>query len=384
MKKVFFLLLVFIALQKINAQHTDSCRTRISLLTCTPGEALYSTFGHSALRVVDSSSGTDVIFNYGTFDFDDPEFYQKFTKGSLQYFVSTESPENFLSEYKYFKRGVTEQVLSLSCQEKEQFISALYENAKEENKYYRYDFNYDNCTTRLRDMLEKATGQPLQTANILPAPHTTFRDMIHEYLDRGYHDWSKLGIDILLGSPLDKRVTNREAMFLPDYLMMAFDSASLRGQLLVIEKNEILPVAAPEKTKPFFTPFVAFAILWVIIVVMTLIKTPLTHSFFRVFDPLFFTFCGLLGAFLLFMWFGTEHAMAKYNFNLLWALPTHLVAGPLLFSRKRWVKKYFYFTCLYYLGLLAAWFFLPQEMNAALLPVVAVMLVRSAVISKRN
>ena len=140
----------------------DSCGIRISLLTCTPGTELYSTFGHSALRVFDSSNNTDLVYNYGTFEFYDPDFYNKFVKGKLLYFVSIDSLPSFMEEYDYYKRGITEQAINISCEEKQRMVAALFENAKEENKYYRYDFNYDNCTTRLRDMLEKAAVSQIE------------------------------------------------------------------------------------------------------------------------------------------------------------------------------------------------------------------------------
>ena len=154
-----------------------------------------------------------------------------------------------MAEYEYYKRGVTEQAINISCEEKQRLIAALFENIKEENKYYRYDFNYDNCTTRLRDMLEKAAGKQLETKNILPKPNTTFRNLIHVYLDRGGQQWSKLGIDMLLGNPMDKKVTNREAMFLPDYLLMAFDSSNLNGHTVVSEKKILLNYFDAYKTK---------------------------------------------------------------------------------------------------------------------------------------
>ena len=189
MKKLLLTFLVFTFY--FSQAQRDSCNLRISLLTCTPGEELYSTFGHSAIRVVDSTAKTDLVYNYGTFDFYDRDFYEKFIKGKLLYFVSVDSLFAFLWEYQYFKRGVTEQVINLSCDEKEKMLTALKENSKEENKYYRYDFNYDNCTTRLRDILEKINGNPLQTKNILPHTNTTFRHLIHDYLNRGGQHWSK-------------------------------------------------------------------------------------------------------------------------------------------------------------------------------------------------
>ncbi|HET6768750.1 MAG TPA: DUF4105 domain-containing protein, partial [Chitinophagaceae bacterium] len=262
-----FLLLTFY----FSTAQTDSCGIRISLLTCTPGTELYSTFGHSALRVFDSTSNHDLVFNYGTFDFYDPGFTRKFVKGKLLYFVDTSSLPSFMAEYEYYKRGVTEQVINLACEEKKQMVAALYENIKEENKFYLYDFNYDNCTTRLRDILEKAAGKQLETKNIVPLPGaTSFRHLIHTYLDRGGQQWSKLGIDILLGTPMDKKVTNREAMFLPDYLLMAFDSSTLNGKPVVSEKKILLNYFDEYKTKTVITPSLVFWILFIVVFALTI------------------------------------------------------------------------------------------------------------------
>ena len=387
MRKLSFLILILAISFFSNAQ-TDSlnqpgCGIRISLLTCTPGTELYSTFGHSAFRVFDSVNNADLVFNYGTFKFDDPKFYNKFVKGKLLYFVSIDTLPSFLAEYDYYKRGITEQAINISCPEKQRLVSLLFENAKEENKYYRYDFNYDNCTTRLRDILEKAAGKQLETKNILPKPNTTFRNLIHIYLDRGGQQWSKFGIDMLLGNPMDKKVTNREAMFLPDYLLMAFDSSKLNGQPVVYEKKILLNYFESYKTKSGITPLIVFGVLFLVIAVLSFFTRNTWNVFFKIFDFLLFTFLGLIGFLILFMWFGTEHAMCKNNFNLLWALPTHLPVAFLLFSRKQWVNAYFRFIFFYTIALLLAWFFLPQQFNTAFLPIVGIILTRSFFLSKR-
>ena len=211
--------------------------------------------------------------------------------------------------------------------------------------------------------------------------NTTFRDLIHVYLNRGHQYWSKLGIDILLGSPLDKKITNREAMFLPDYLMMAFDSAKLdNNRPLVIQKNSLLPALGNSGPKPVVTPLLIALILFAIILTLSIFRSQVL--FLKAFDVFFFLLLGLLGFLLLFMWFGTSHAMCKNNFNLLWALPTHAIVAVMLFSSKEWVKLYFRFIFFYSLALLACWYFLPQEMNPALLPILGVILVRSYYISK--
>src|SRR6185369_13807343 len=229
MKKIVAALSLACFFHCVQAQQDSSCKIHVSLLTCSPGLDLYSSWGHSALRVVDSLANIDIIYNYGTFDFDDPGFYSKFTRGKLLYFVSVQKFEGFLEEYQYYQRGITEQVLDLSCSEKIKLDLALQENAKEENKYYKYDFTVDNCTTRLRDIVFKNAGSTIITKDIRPSQKITFRKLINKYLDSSYQYWSKFGIDILLGTPLDKKLTNDEAMFLPDYLLKGFDSTSLDG-----------------------------------------------------------------------------------------------------------------------------------------------------------
>lgn len=374
----FFVTLLF---AKETQDSSRPCSLRISLLTCTPGAALYSSFGHSAIRVSDPSIGSDVIYNYGTFDFNDPGFYSKFTRGKLLYFVSVDTFANFYYEYEYEQRGITEQVLDLSCEEKQNLVAALAINAREENKYYKYDFVYDNCTTRLRDIiLSKATGS-FVTRNIRPQAGITFRNLIHEYLDRSHQHWSKLGIDILLGSPLDKKISNDEAMFLPDYLLKAFDSTIFNGKPLVSAKKEILPPGLVINKAPVFTPFIVFALLFLAIAVLSFVKK--ATKFLYYFDFIFFFICGVLGALLLFMWFGTDHQTCRNNFNLAWAFPGHLVIVFFLSSKKKWPRRYFLIYSILLLLLLVAWKWLPQEMNNALLPVVVLLLLRSLIRSKK-
>jgi hypothetical protein len=383
LKKYFLSLLTIVSFFLSRAQTTDStaaCGLRISLLTCSPGEELYSTFGHSALRVVDSAAGIDIIYNYGTFDFDDPDFYSKFVRGKLLYFVSVDEFNNFLEQYKYEHRGIIEQTLQLSCDSRQRLYAALRNNAREENKYYKYDFVYDNCTTRLRDIV--AAQQPVITKNILPYPGVTFRNLIHEYLDKGQKYWSKFGIDILLGSPVDKKVSNEQAMFLPDYLLKGFDSTIVQGRPLVTEKKEILAATPTSRKDVVVTPFLVFLLLFLVLAAGSFFYSKKWRRFFLVADFILFFLAGVLGLLILFMWLGTDHQPCRDNYNLLWALPTDFIVVFFIYSRKSWVRKYFLINALLQLLVLLCWKFLPQEMNNALLPFVALLMLRSFYRSK--
>lgn len=376
------LLLLFFTLYIVRfALAQDSCNLRISLLTCSPGEELYSTFGHTALRVQDSARGTDYIFNYGTFEFA-PDFYAKFIRGKLLYFLSVENFTDFVYEYQIQSRSIQEQVLQLSCTEKQKLFNSLQTNALEQNRYYKYDFLFDNCTTRAGDVVINNVASSVAFKNILPSSRPSFRNLIHSYLNAGHQYWSKLGIDILLGVKLDRKVTNRESMFLPDYLLKGFDNADLDNHPLVSPPQTILKMPSPLNGKTLFTPSIVFTLLLVFVVVISLVQRNWARAATRVFDFLFFFILGLAGFLLLFMWFGTDHKVCQNNYNLLWALPTNAIAAFFVHGKKSWVEKYFSVVLWVSIILIAAWFFLPQQMNNALIPVLGLIIYRSCRLSK--
>lgn len=375
MKNRFFLLLLLLCSFVTKAQ-TDSCGLRVSLLTCSPGQELYSTFGHTAIRVQDAAKGIDEVYNYGTFQFG-PDFYYQFIKGRLDYFLSVETFTDFIYNYELEKRSVSQQVLRLTCAEKQRLYKALQVNATGSNKYYRYDFLYDNCTTRAKDIIANNTASPVLFQNILPKEIPSFRDQLHVYLDNGKQYWSKFGIDILLASPVDKKVSNEQSMFLPDYLFKGFDEALLHQEKLVENSQLVLQVPSVEKESSFLTPQVVFYALLVLIMVLSFVRSKSIQHLVSVFDFLFFLALGLTGCFILFMWFGTEHTVCRYNYNLLWAVPTHVLAAFFLQKNKQWLHYYLLATIALQAFLLVGWIFLPQEFNLAFLPIILLILLRS-------
>lgn len=360
----------------------DSCALRISLLTCAPGEDLYSTFGHTAIRVKDTATGTDEVYNYGTFEFA-PDFYYKFVKGKLLYALSVEDIREFLFEYQAESRSVIEQELSLDCVQKQQLYAALRTNAEPQNRFYRYDFLFDNCTTRARDIIAKNSGGPVQYKVLFPEGQPTFRQLIYVYLNRERQDWGKLGIDLLLGAKLDRATTNEEAMFLPDNLLKALDSAAADGKPLVKQKSPLLTMPDVAGESYFITPGVVFSFLLLVYAALSFIKNERARKAATILDFLLFFVLGAAGVLLLFMWFGTDHQLCANNYNLLWASPTHLVAAFFVHKRAAWVKNYFRATFALTSLLILAWAFLPQHLNTALLPLVFCIALRSWMISKR-
>ena len=347
----------------------DSCGVRISLLTCSPGDALYSTFGHTAVRVTDYSAGTDLVYNYGTFEFS-PDFYVQFIQGKLRYYLSVEPFSDFLYAYQWESRSVVEQVFLLTCTNRQALLQALRLNAQEENKYYLYDFLFDNCTTRPKGLLQSTLRDTIRWQNILPSERPTFRNLIHSYLDSGGQYWSKLGIDLLLGAKLDRQVTNQQAMFLPDYLLKGLNHASLNRQPLVTPPQPVLQMPSPLKGNAFLRPLVVFSLLLVAALVLYFVKMRWAKGILNVLERSVFFLAGVSGCILIYMWTGTDHVVTQNNYNILWALPTHLLAAFMLRSRKKWVTFYFQAAFVLHLLLLLGWAFWPQQLNIALIPII--------------
>jgi hypothetical protein len=381
LKKAFLFFLLLLITHYSFSQ--DSCQLRISLLTCTPGAELYSTFGHTAIRVQDNTSVTDEVYNYGTFEFDD-DFYAKFVKGKLLYVLALQDFADFMYQYRMESRSVIEQELNLNCTQKQQLLAALQKNLLPENKSYRYDFLFDNCTTRARDMIDTGSNANVTFKNIPQLVGMTFRDHIDVYLNRANQDWSKLGIDLLLGAKMDREATNSEAMFLPDNLMIAFDIATVDSLAVVKQKQTILDMPALENKSLLITPVIAFGLLLVIIIALTFTKTRWAQATVGILDFLLFFSLGLVGMLLLFMWFGTDHVLCANNYNLLWALPTNLIAAFVVHKRMKWLQQYFKIVFWLAILLLLTWIFLPQQMNNAFLPLVAAIALRSRMLSQKT
>lgn len=382
--KKFFFALTLILLSFLGVSQQDSSRLRISLLTCTPGSELYSVFGHSALRVVDSAAGTDVVYNFGTFNFDDPNFYSKFVLGKLIYSLSQEYYPDFLFSYKYFNRGISEQVLDLKGDEKKQIQQELFLNISEENRYYKYDFLYDNCTTRLRDIIFKNRNNILVDIPDINRERKTFRDHLHGYLDRAQMQWTKLGIDLLLGVGADKVMSATESMFLPDHLLTGVALAKISGSQLV--KQDLMPLedAQPSPTKLDFwlTPMFFFSLLALMVVFPAFTKGKSFRKYQLIMDRILFISSGLLGCLLLFMWFGTDHQSFSKNLNILWAMPFNLLVGFILPLNKWWFKNYLKVFSFSLLALLIFNIFPIYYINIALYPLIAALSFRSWLIGR--
>lgn len=318
---------------------TPSAQSRWSLLTVGPGLQVHALFGHSALRLVDPLYRLDITFNYGTFDFG-PDFLPRFIHGELDYFLAVQDTAHLLEGARRDGRGVVEQQLALDADQTRRLYVALYDNARPDKRTYRYDFLYDNCSTRIVDMLADVLGPAL----VLPdasAAAPSFREQIDAYL--GATPWLRLGIHVSLGPEVDGASDVGQTWFLPQAYRQALDAGRLDGEPLVLATRTLLE--QPPLTSSTPAALHPTLLAWVLagLAGLGLVRRLVTGRRRGPWlDRLLFGVLGLLGLILTYFWLGTLHHVADRNWNLAWAWPTHLAVVPLLGRRPLpgWLRLY--------------------------------------------
>lgn len=374
MKKNSLVLALLLLLASFSQQAkalTLSPGAQVSLVTVAPGEELYDSFGHTAIWVYDPSQGIDRVYGYGTYNFAAPNFYWKFVRGQLDYMISVMDMGYFIAYYQGANRSVTDQVLALSPAQKDQIYAFLEKNYLPENRYYKYDFFFDNCTSRVRDVLKTICGDSLQYH--YNPPTRSFRQWIDLYLQ--HQSYADFGMDLGLGDRADRKATWYESMFLPNNLRDGLASATLvansKPQPIVLQTRELFKANPAPFESTWFTPTVLFWLVFLLVAVITFVQFRRPHANFSL-DRVLFGLVGLVGVILTFLWFGTDHGVTVNNWNLGWAWPSHLIVALLLRDRvkAKWMVSYF----LIYSGMVSVfvlgWPFWPQEVDYELLPLV--------------
>ncbi len=390
------LLLPVFCFAKSNAEElifSDSAQ--ISLLTCSPGKIAYEKFGHTAIRVWDQSMGIDVVFNYGLFSFYTNNFYYKFVKGETDYMLGATTTDAFLPEYAHRNSSVTEQVLNLTAKEKENLLQALILNYQPQNRVYRYNFVYDNCSTRPRDLIMNSVDGVV----IFPKTNSvdkTFREYIETYV--GWNTWLMFGIDIVFGSVSDVYVNKMTTMFLPEILMDEFKDAIVvlpndSAHYLVKDENILVHQNGKKVSKvegnlsPLLRPIgisTLFLLLGILITYWDLKRKRRN----KIFNFILLLVSGLTGLIAFYLAFFSLHPMVQSNYNLLWLNPLNIVAAFIIWYRP-WYRVLFYYFIIYILmllGALAVFALNVQSVNVAFIPLIVLLIVRSMhwLINRRN
>jgi len=367
---------------------TLSDSARVSLISILPGDDLYSLFGHSALRVRDPVLGIDVSYNFGTFDFGDSplemaKFVGLFTYGDLHYRLDRQDPGLVIAWYwQQMGRASVEQTFDLTAAEVRELFRRLEINALPENMYYQYDFFFDNCATRLLDVLEAVAGPGLRFD--APPPGRSFRRLLDPFLVA--NPWVDVGMDLGLGRPADRMATAREATFLPRHLMEYVATGVLEGddgaQRPLVRRTEVLTGPTDPSWTPTPAPPWAKILGWALLAAglgLTVLDARAGRRSRRVFDAVLYGVLGVAGLAIVFLWFVSLHTVTKTNLNLFWALPTHLALAVALARGKAGRRAGLYLAATAVLtGLVAAGMpFWPQELPGPVVPLLLLIMVRS-------
>jgi hypothetical protein len=376
--------ILFFALSFSVSAQSDSLK--ISLLTYSPLPDISAAFGHSAVRIQDFTMNTDVIYNYGIFDYDEPNFVWKFLRGKLEYQLGKQRTQDVFKHYRSKgSRQISEQEFVLNIEESKAVLAYLENNYLPENRRYFYDFFFDNCATRIRDIIELVLKEKIEYTPDTKAD-LTMRQLLDVHV--ASRPWTDFGMDLLIGIPADQLASYQDQMYLPSYLSDNLKNGvrikrQLNDSLKTISKTPLLGakklVVDGENymNKPhLFRPFVAFGILCLFMLILTL---ALKHNrLMAILDGILFFLLGFVGLFLLFMWFGTDHSPTKWNLNILWANPLYLLFFiPVMRRSKKWMPWAYGIAFFMSIIVLLGWTILPQQFHTGVLPLVLLMLVRS-------
>ena len=379
MKKNVCLLLFTLLFATVNAQLEKlSPDAEISILTIGPGVLLNDAFGHNAFRVNDPQNNLDVTFDYGRFDFEAPNFYLNFARGKLNYSLGTSNYYDFLSFYIKQDRYVKEQTLNLSQDEKQKLFDFLVENYKPENRNYLYEFFFDNCATKIKDVAKIATDNNITFQVPENFKTENFRKLIHNHVNK--NSWGSLGIDIALGSVIDRKATAEEHMFLPENIHLFFENATLKEKGVPLVKQSKVVYSkkeSPAQNYFLFSPLFILGIIGFLIIIKTYgdLKKLKRSAWL---DVILFSFTGIVGVLILLLWFATDHTGTHQNYNLLWAFALNLFVLPKLFRKTvpQWFIKYLKFLVILLCLLALHWVIGVQVYGIALIPFLIALFLR--------
>ncbi|MCP4052205.1 MAG: DUF4105 domain-containing protein [Mesoflavibacter sp.] len=368
--RFLFLLCVTIAFSQKNIPNN----TQISVLTIGPGNNLNDAFGHSGIRL--KTSYSDIVYDFGRYNFEDPNFYLNFARGKLNYLQGKANYNNLVNFYKQQNRSIKEQTLNLSAEEKQSVYTFLETNYAKNQGAYLYDFFYDNCATKIRDVIENATNGNIDYQLPDNYEDKTFRTLIQDQLHP--NTWGSLGIDIALGAIIDRTATPREHMFLPKNIHAFYSEATINNRQLVSNSKTIINSDTKFKNGTFLlSPIFVLSLIAILIIYITF-NDHKKQRRTKGLDAFIQLILGVIGILLTLLWFGTDHTATGYNYNLLWAFPLSLVMVIQAYKAKpkKWFIGYIKFCVLMLCLLVVHWISGVQQFAPTLIPLLIALFVR--------
>ena len=368
---IFFLLVLIFFSPNIYANELENKnRYKISILSIGEGPSLVDAFGHTAIRVKDAELKNDVVFNFGVYDFNSPNFYSNFVKGRPEYKLGIQNYNNLTQNYIRQKRYIVEHQLNLDQNSIKIIIDLLVE--KLNDPYYIYDYFRDNCTTRAADIVIDKTNNKFKDNKLESESILSYRDLIHGKINE--NSWAALGIDLCLGAIIDKKITTRETFFLPENLMNYLDL--YEGD--IIKRNIIYsPESEISYRENLPSPLLINLILSLIIVVITIFNFK-SNKWNKSLDTLIFLISGSIGILIIYLWFFSNHFAGAQNFNFLWAFPFNFALIFAIYKNKipNWAIGYIKLLIILIILLFLHWTTGVQKYNLTLLPIFVALLIR--------
>lgn len=323
LKKIFVCILLLSSIHNSFGQNVLlSKNAAISVMTCGTGNELYSLFGHTAIRVRDIENNLDVVYNYGAFDFNTPNFAMQFTKGDLDYFIVNDRYIDFINQYNYEKRDVYEQVLNISLPLKQKLFDNLAQSLLSEERLYQYKFIDNNCTSKVVDVINKTLNAKVITKNI--DTDQSYRSILFPYFNN--HFYEKLGTSIVFGTKVDQMGTK---IFLPLELQKNLQLIQYKNQPLCKENKTILNF---EEEAPISYWNNSYTYLFILGFVTIINK--------RSIDYIYLSVITLLGLLFVFLGFYSSHQELGYNYNILLFNPALLLVLYFVITKNsKWTYK---------------------------------------------
>ena len=380
LKKILFIIISVLILDSY-AQEKNTANISqydISILTIGPGNSLSDAFGHSGIRVIDKQNNFDIVFNYGVYDYNAPNFYSNFVKGRPIYSLGLNNYEDFYNSYVKQSRQIIEQKINLSEYQKKLLVNKLITNSREANRSYQYNYFENNCSTKIADIFNEILEKEIENENydLDATTLNSYRKLVYKHISP--NSWGALGIDICLGAVIDRNISLKDELFLPYNLKSYFDNL---GSLNIKDGNlvetNVIYGEYSDYTENSFSPVYVILILSLIIILITFFDY-IRRSKTAILDVILLLITGLIGLLLIYLWFFSNHIASAWNYNLLWAMPFNLILvyGLLKKNKSKWILSYLKFSILMLLLLSLHWVIGVQVFNISLISLILALIIR--------
>ncbi len=369
---IYLFILLFFSLNTKADSKKENEEFKISILSIGEGQSLADAFGHTGIRIIDKKTNNDVVFNFGIYDYNAPNFYSNFVKGRPVYKLGVQNYISFINNYIKQDRYIIEHVINLDKKATQKIINLLVKNLEDPN--YIYDYLRDNCSTRVADLFIKQTEQP-QNTKIDILTENSYRKLIHSKINE--NSWGALGIDLCLGAIMDRKISIKETLFLPEKLMQYLDSLIEKDSKSITKNIIFSPQSSLLYNENLPNPLLINSLLSVLLIFITFLN--FKKSIWKKWiDILIYFSSGALGLLVIYLWFFSNHFASAQNFNFLWAFPFNLIMVYVLLRENppNWAVNFIKLNIILLVLLFIHWATGVQKYNITLLPIFIALLVR--------